>query len=233
MFFKAIDIFLLKYSLMIYNTYKYLYPPRPIQTTQPTELDKYDNGSFIAQPKYNGSCCVAFLTKDSIRIMNRHNGLITSNYNDIDFQGLHSGNGYMVLVGEFLNKNKKGEDGNPFNLKFIMFDILVYEGDYLIGSKLSYRLKLLDDLFPTSSTLVTKDNMKTFGHLNVTKYQNVFKAPSYITGFSELYQDIVDTDLYEGLVLKRKDAKLNFGFTERNNNDWQIKCRKPTKNYDF
>jgi hypothetical protein len=48
-----------------------------------------------------------------------------------------------------------------------------------------------------------------------------------------LYAQIVDTDLYEGLVLKRKTAKLTFGLVEKNTNTWQIKCRKPTKNYDF
>jgi ATP-dependent DNA ligase len=218
---------------MKYTEYRYIYPPRPIQTTHFSELDKYDNGQYIAQPKYNGTCCVLFLTKTSIRVMNRHNGIITSNYSEIDFQGLHTGNGYMVLVGEFLNKNKKGEDGNPFNLKFVIFDILVYDGEYLIGTKLIQRLEMLEQLFPTTSTLVYKDGIKTFAHLNVTKYQGVFKAPTYIGNFMDLYEEIVDTDLYEGLVLKRKEARLSAGFSEKNNNEWQIKCRKPTKNYDF
>jgi ATP-dependent DNA ligase len=118
---------------MKYTEYKYIYPPRPSQTTQPSELSKYDNGQFIAQPKYNGTCCVAFISKDSIKIMNRHNRPITSNYSQIDFSGLHSGDGWMVLCGEFLNKNKLGEDGKPFNLKFVIWDILVYDGDYMIG----------------------------------------------------------------------------------------------------
>ena len=65
------------------------------------------------------------------------------------------------------------------------------------------------------------------------KYKNVYKAPTYINNFQSLYNDIVDTDLYEGLVLKRKNARLSLGLNEKNNNDWQIKCRKPTKNYAF
>ena len=218
---------------MEYQEYKYLYPPRPEQTTKYTELDKYDNGQFIAQPKYNGTCCVAFISKDSIKIMNRHKGLITSDYSNIDFKGLHSGKGWMVLCGEFLNKNKKGEHKESFNLKFIIWDILVYNGEYLINTTLEYRLGLLDKLFPCSKSVVTDKGMVKYNHICVTRYKNVYKAPAYIQYFSDLYQDIVDTDLYEGLVLKRKDAKLSFGFTEKNNNSWQIKCRKPTKNYDF
>jgi ATP-dependent DNA ligase len=218
---------------MKYTEYKYIYPPRPSQTTQPSELSKYDNGQFIAQPKYNGTCCVAFISKDSIKIMNRHNRPITSNYSQIDFSGLHSGDGWMVLCGEFLNKNKLGEDGKPFNLKFVIWDILVYDGDYMIGSTFEERLLLLEKLFPTTSTIISKDNIKSYGHLNVTKHQGVFKAPTYINFFEDLYQDIVNTDLYEGLVIKRIDAKLSLGLNENNNSNWQIKCRKPTKNYDF
>ena len=218
---------------MKYTEYKYLYPPRPVQTTNNTELGKYDNGQFIAQPKYNGTCCVAFISKDTVRVMNRHKGLITSNYNNIDFKGLHSGDGWMVLCGEFLNKNKKGEDGNPFNLKFVIWDILVYNNNYMLGSTLIERLELLEKLFPSSTIMVSKDKINSYAHLCVTKYEGVYKAPTYVNMFQDLYQDIVDTDLYEGLVLKRKEAKLSLGLTEKNNNEWQIKCRKPTKNYDF
>jgi len=70
-------------------------------------------------------------------------------------------------------------------------------------------------------------------HLCFTNYANVYKAPYYTKSFDLLYQSIVNTDLYEGLVLKRKNAKLTLGLNEKNNSDWQIKCRKPTKNYAF
>lgn len=221
---------------MKYAEYRYIYPPRPEKTTHYSELDKYDNGTFIAQPKYNGTCCIVFINKYTVRVMNRHNGVITSDYNNVDFQGLYDDtecNGWLVLCGEFLNKNKKGEDGNSFNLKFVIFDILVYDNDYLIGTKLIDRINMLDKMFPETSTLVFENQMKSFAHLNVTRYENIFKAPSYVGDFQAFYKSIVDTDLYEGLVLKRKLSTLSPGFSEKNNSDWQIKCRKPTKNYDF
>ncbi len=218
---------------MKYDKYSYLFPPRPIQTTKHTELGKFDNGEFIAQPKYNGTCCNVFISETDLIVMNRHKGEITSNYSHIDFKGLHRGKGWMVICGEFLNKNKLGEDGKPFNLKFVIWDILVFEGKYLLGTTLEERLALLEYLYPCASMVVGKDKMECFKHLCCTKHTNIYRAPTYINKFEELYHDIVDVDLYEGLVLKRKFAKLSMGLNEKNNNDWQIKCRKPTKNYAF
>jgi ATP-dependent DNA ligase len=165
--------------------------------------------------------------------MNRHKGTITSNYSEIDFRGMYRGEGWMVLCGEFLNKNKKGEDGKPFNLKFVIWDILVYEGYYLLGSTFVERMYILEKLYPCIEMMVDDNGLKANNHLCFTSHKNIYKAPVYTNNFSKLYDSIVDTDLYEGLVLKRKDAKLSYGLTEKNNNDWQIKCRKPTKSYDF
>ena len=39
--------------------------------------------------------------------------------------------------------------------------------------------------------------------------------------------------MYEGLVLKKLESKLDYGFQELNNQTWQVKCRKPTKIYHF
>jgi ATP-dependent DNA ligase len=217
---------------MRYIKYSYIYPPRPEQTTKHTELEKYDNGQFLVQPKYNGTCCNVFISEDELIVMNRHKGEITSKYDHIDFKGLHKGKGWMVLSGEFLNKNKKGENGNPFNLKFVIWDILVYEGKYLLGTTIQERLDLLENLYPCTR-MVVSDKMESMNHLCFTNYDNVYKAPYYEKSFTFLYESIVETDLYEGLVLKRKDAKLKLGLNEKNNSDWQIKCRKPTKNYAF
>lgn len=218
---------------MKYLKYSYLFPPRPIQTTHHTELGKYDNEQFIAQPKYNGTCCNVFISKDEIIVMNRHKGSITSEYSHIDFRGMHRGEGWMVVCGEFLNKNKKGEDGKPFNLKFVIWDILVYNGKYLLGSTFEERMDLLENLYPCSQMVVDEQKFTSYQHLCCTPHANVYKAPCYYVNFLALYKSIEKTDLYEGLVIKRRDARLAFGLTEKNNNDWQIKCRKPTKNYDF
>jgi ATP-dependent DNA ligase len=146
---------------------------------------------------------------------------------------MYRGTGWMVVSGEFLNKNQKGEDGKPFNLKFVIWDILVMNGEYMLGSTFQERMNLLEQLYPCQRMFIGEDGMKIYKHICCTTHKNIYRAPCYEKNFDSIYQSIVDTDLYEGLVLKRKNAKLSFGLTEKNNNDWQIKCRKPTKNYDF
>ena len=221
---------------MKYEKFSYLYPPRPIQTTKHTELGKYDNDEFLAQPKYNGTCCVVFMNEEELIVMNRHKGRISTDYSDVDFRGMYKGSkskGWLVLCGEFLNKNKKGEGDKPFNIKFIIWDILVYNSKYLLGTTTIERMKLLEELYPCVKMRVSGRNMESLEHICFTNYNNVYKAPYYLGGFSALYNSLVKTDLYEGLVLKRLDAKLKLGMQEKNNNEWQIKCRKPTKNYEF
>jgi ATP-dependent DNA ligase len=117
-------------------------------------------------------------------------------------------------------------------LKFVIWDILVYNGEYLLGKTFLERMQLLEELYPCVQMRVG-ESFESYVHLCTTPHKNIYKAPCYDGNFDKLYKSIVDTDLYEGLVLKRKDAKLSYGLTEKNNNDWQIKCRKPTKNYDF
>ena len=217
---------------MKYKDYMYLFPPRPEQTTHHTELSKYDNGEYIAQPKYNGSCCVVFLNETNCIVMNRHKTRITSDYSNIDFRGMYSGKGWMVLCGEFMNKSKKGEQGETWNLKFVAFDILVYNGEYMIGTTFKQRVDLLEKLFPCHRMMIG-EKFESMKYTCITNCKNVYRATSYYANFENLYSKLITTDMYEGIVLKRADAKLTLGMAEKNNNSWQIKCRKPTKNYAF
>jgi hypothetical protein len=77
------------------------------------------------------------------------------------------------------------------------------------------------------------ENFESMKYTCITNCKNVYRATSYYANFENLYSKLVTTDMYEGIVLKRADAKLTLGMTEKNNNSWQIKCRKPTKNYAF
>lgn len=213
----------------------YLYPPRADVKIQPAVVDDYDNGEYIAQPKYNGSCCVIFLDgKGTTIVRNREKEAFSKDkidYTKIDFPGIHRGTGWMVIVGELLNKNKNGEDGKPFNHKVVLFDILVYDGIYLTGSMFEERVKLLELLYPCKSSRVTGNELEMYDHLCCTDIRGVYKSPSYYCDFKALYDDLVQTDMYEGIVLKKRRAPLQFGVNERNNHDWQVKCRKATENY--
>jgi len=84
---------------MKYNSYRYIYPPRPQNSVPSTDLNYYDNGSFIAQPKLNGSNCVIFTDGVKVFKMNRHNDRLTRfEINDEEILALYQG---TCLIGIF------------------------------------------------------------------------------------------------------------------------------------
>lgn len=223
---------------MEYNSFKYLFPPRAETKIKPINLEEFDDSEdYLAQPKFNGSCAVLFLPgNDTFQLFNRHKEEFSSSKfkaNEMNLAGIHRGDGWMVVAGELMNKAAKGEDGELFNNKFIIWDILVYENNYLVGNTNEERQILLDSLYPTSNMEVAKYGFKQYGHIHCIGLDGVYKSRVYTKYFSGLYDSIIKTDAYEGLILKKRLAKLEFGFTPVNNHRWQVKCRKPTKNYSY
>mgnify|MGYP003402582734 FL=1 len=217
---------------MKYSKFMYLFPPRPEVKTKPTELSRYDNGEYIAQPKYNGSCCIVFTNGVEVKVFNRHKELLSNVSSLIDFKRLAKSKEWFAYAGEYLNKGKLGENGEKEVGKFVIWDLLVWNGEYLIGSTLKQRLDLLEQIYPCNRSVVSH-KLEMYEHLCCTEILNIYKAPTYINNFASLYTEIVKTDLYEGLVLKKLNSKLTYGLQELNNTDWQIKCRKETKLYNF
>jgi len=150
----------------------------------------------------------------------------------MDFAGVHHGTGYMVVSGELLNKAKLDEHGKRLD-GFVIWDILVYESEYLIGKTTIERLELLENIFPSTRMKVTETGIQEYQHLCLTNLQGIYKVPTYTKYFEGLYTSLIQTDLYEGMVLKKVKATLDFGFNSDNNSRWQLKIRKPTKNYAF
>lgn len=209
-----------------YNTYRYIYPPRPKNAVPPADLDFWDNGSLIAQPKLNGSNCVIFTDGDSQMVMNRHNQRLTNfRLSQDEINQLYRGNGeWMIINGEYMNKNKSDENNTPFNHKLVVFDILTLNGDYLIGKTFEERIILLDEIYGQV------DSEKDYLY-QIT--DNIYRVKSYQDGFNDLFNRLTQIDMLEGLVMKRKNARLERGTTENNNTKSQLKARKATKNYKF
>jgi ATP-dependent DNA ligase len=212
---------------MNYEKYRYIYPPRPKNAIPDTELNFWDNKTLVGQPKLNGSNCVIFTDGGQFMVMNRHNQRLTKFELPMDeLKSLYRGNvgEWMVLNGEYLNKSKQDETGVTFNHKLIIFDIIVYKSNYLIGKTFSERIKLLDELYGTNDS--EKDYLYSIS-------KNVYRTKSYETNFKQLFDNLTKIDMVEGLVLKRKNAKLEIGNTENNNTKSQLKARKATKNYKY
>lgn len=212
--------------MSIYNKYLYIYPPRPKNPIPSSDLDEYDNNSLFAQLKFNGSNCLIFTNGETIHIMNRHNQRLTGVQISDEMLKLNIGSTgkWWVLNGEYLNKNKKDENNQPFNHKLVIFDILVHEGEYLIGKTFGERIELLDTIFGQKQS--EKEYLWKIS-------ENIYRAKSYLNSFKNLYDRYTPVDMIEGVVLKRRAAKLEIGNTENNNFRGMIKARKETKNYKF
>jgi ATP-dependent DNA ligase len=116
------------------------------------------------------------------------------------------------------------ESRKAFNHKLVIFDILVSDGDYLIGKTFEERIALLDAMFG--------QNECEKGYLYGIS-ENVYRVKSYQNQFNMLYDLLTPIDMVEGLVLKRKTARLEAGTSELNNTRSQVKIRKATLNYKY
>lgn len=209
--------------MISYNKYRYIFPPRPESKIRSKEIIKYDNNTFIAQPKLNGSNCLIFTNGCEVYIMNRHKNVLTTHLGNQNFKSLHRGDGWIVLNGEYMNKSKKNSSNLIFNHKFVIFDILVYENKQLIGKTFKERVDLLNNLYNSS---IYDGYIRNING-------DIYIVETFYDGFESLYNELTSVDMYEGLVMKKSKAKLKNGVSKTNNSSSQIKVRKATKNYDF
>lgn len=211
---------------MKYPKYRYIFPPRPKNAVPQSELLSWDNGSMIAQPKLNGSNATIYTNGVEVFTMNRHGDRLTRvEIKSEEILSLYKGTGgWSAFNGEYMNKSKYDENKKLFNHKFVIFDILINDGDYLISKTVEQRIELLDQMFGQNDS--EKDYLYSVS-------DNIYRVKSYENNFNMIYDKFVRVDMLEGLVLKRKNARLETSGSELNNTKWQIKCRKPTLNYKF
>ena len=210
--------------MISYNRYRYIYPPRPEINLPSSELNKYDNGLWLGQPKLNGSNITIFTNGVELHVYNRHNSPLSNvKMTKEDFLSLHRGSGWFVLNGEYMNKSKLNGKNEVFNHKLVIFDVLVYNGIQTIGMTFEERINLLNKLYAQSDY---------DGFINKVS-DKVYMVKSFYENFHQTHQKIIQTDMYEGWVLKKRNAKLKNGISEKNNTDSQMKFRKPTKNYSY
>lgn len=208
-----------------FESFHYIYPPRPKNAVPVGELDFWDDGSMIAQPKLNGSNAVIFMNGKDVYVYNRHNQRLTNfNLSKEELLRLYSGSGWMVINGEYLNKSKKDETGETFNHKLIIFDILVHNSNYLLGSSFQERVNLLDSLYRKNDS--DKSYLYSVG-------ENVYRVKSFEKGFKEAFDTLTKIDMVEGFVMKRRNGKLEIGNTENNNSKSQLKFRKKCNMYKY
>ena len=211
----------------MYSRYSYLYPPRPKHKIDPDNLCNFDNNIFLAQPKLNGSCCLVFTNGEEVIIKNRHkNDFSNFKIDKQEFLKIFRGTNskWSVYVGEYMNKSQKDEKNKIWNQKFVIFDILVFDNNLLIKNNYFERQQLLENLYPNNQT-------KPLLH-EITN--TIWRVDNIFSNFKEMFDNIIKYQMFEGLVLKKKNSILRDPLRlPENNCNSMLKCRKPTKNYNY
>jgi hypothetical protein len=192
-----------------------MYGPRPEKAIDPSELGRFEQLGWIGQLKLNGTYTI-YDNNVYTRHQEKHKLWDpVSSKAMVELWKLKD----TTICAELLHKKVSG--GHQDTL--YVHDLLTHRGEDLVGSTYRERYKLLMNLFEL------KDN-GDLGHLVVNK--NLWVSRWLTQGFKSVFDSITDPEV-EGLVLKNPGAKLAFCGKAGNNGFWQIKCRKPHKNYSF
>jgi hypothetical protein len=217
-----------------YTDFQYLFPPRTEMKIPPgpgpvrSVWERFSDA--IGQFKVNGTRNILYVYPDGhIECWNRHGeqqkqySLTPSMRAQVLALGLPRGV-FHVLDGELLHsKTKTVKD------VLYMFDILVYNGEYLLGDTYGQRYQLLHDLLtPAGIKFFPLDFHPEIGHM--------YLAENYpASSWDWMWRTAQPVDYCEGMVLKRTGiiSGLATGYREINNSGFMLRVRKGTKNYGF
>lgn len=204
---------------MLYTSYKYIFPPRAETVIHPDLLSRYENKGWISQAKKNGTNSVIFVSPEKeIFAKSRHNAdhKLWSFNDDTSriFKALYSHNWY-VFNGELIHSKVKGMR----NIHYL-HDILVNDGEYLLGTTYAQRYAILFNLFQNIGSTSTHWILD----------EHTWLARNIRSNFIDIFHNLTNNE-DEGLVLKKMDGILTVN--DGAGASWMIKSRKAHKNYNF
>jgi ATP-dependent DNA ligase len=125
---------------------------------------------------------------------------------------------WIVLDGELLHAKDRGVKNT-----FYWWDILVDNGEYLVGETYQTRYDRLRALIKTTETdgqiAKATPNIWIAELIQPEDYDRAWKA--------------TETSWVEGFVFKNMAGKLKPCVGEHNNHDWMVRCRKQHRAYRF
>lgn len=188
----------------------FLYPPRPTEAIDRSLIPFFETRGYVAQIKKNGTCSVVWIGQSGkVEFYTRHNSAHrawTPSRQTIEFLSQFRNS---CFVFELLHSKGGGVRDTLY-----FFDALRVAGIDLVGTTFTDRMRFLR------------------GVINEAAPENMSVARVYTKGFKKLYERLTD-DLDEGIVLKDPNSVLRDCHRDGLNDGWQVKCRKPTKNYAF
>lgn len=206
---------------MDFKEWRYLYPPRPESAVTCDLITMYEQDGWVGQYKKNGTCAVIGVGPGhSFEWMNRHRANLKWTPTE-QIQGMlweiFGSRAWTVLIGELLHSKVKG-----IRNKLYLFDYVVLEGEYQLGTTFRERTKILRERFEpyvqgeSGSHWLADDGLwlaKTLG----SDLEIMFRG--------------IDKPEDEGLVLKDPNGKLGDCDRQNTNGHWQVKVRHPKKNF--
>lgn len=212
---------------LAYDSYRYLYPPRPEQAVPRVMATRYEKEGWWAQYKLNGTCSIVAVSPEKQLVCmgrhgphDRHSAWAPTLASSRAFLNL-PGSGWYVFVAELMHSKVAG---GPRDTLYVN-DILVANGSYLVGTTFSERQGIIGQLFPQP-----KGHPNLLSHYAVTP--NCWIALNHWGNFVGLFDGINDP-CHEGLVFKNPRARLALCSRASSNVSWLAKLRKAHKNYSF
>jgi ATP-dependent DNA ligase len=126
---------------------------------------------------------------------------------------------WTVLIGELIHAKV-----TDIRDKLFIFDYIVLDGNYALGTFFKERQKTLNERF--------QPFLKAEGHSHWLASEDVWLAKTLRGNLLHTFRSM-DKPEDEGLVLKNPDGFLRDCGKEGANDHWQVKVRHPKTNYAF
>lgn len=208
---------------MKYDNYRFLWPPRPENAAPPQLMGFYERRGWIAEIKKNGTCTVVFTRGDEVIFKTRHNDDHKAWSPLPSHVALFAGREqWNVYVGELLH-NK----GPHVKNHLYLFDILVSDGQELIGATLTERQTILRERFPSPKA----DIIGSRAGLGARMITDDVSQATPIDNTTRTWSQLGPLD--EGFVFKNPNSRLAACIMPTANGTWQTKVRRPHQNYSF
>ncbi len=230
-------------------TPQYIYPPRATTCIPRDDMSMFGEMGWIAQLKYNGArCCIQYLPNGKIELWGRHAerfkkyrapDWLLGELEDIKLALGLNNNEWSYLDSELIDfKHEAIRD------TIAIFDILVKNNEYLIGTKYRERMATLyggiQGIWHYNPPH-GKHEPINFGH----KLHNHILVPGeyqseawnglwdIVHKVNAPYDEVGKGPLLEGLVAKDPNGELSRAWNEQNNSEWMTRSRVETGRHKF
>lgn len=237
---------------------QYIFPPRSADAIPRTDTEFLGEMGWIAQLKYNDSrCIIKYLPNGTVELWNRHAErfrtytcppkLEEQLLELRDILGLSKSEISMVDGGLLHQKHAVIKD------TIVIWDILVRDGEHLIGTTYNERYDFLTGNRVLSGQVeqwvLTLLNGKTWD-LGPKFTESIFMPNNYPDNWDRLWDRVNNINaiytkgkpgdmnyeikpIIEGLFFKDPMGVLELGFRAKNNDSWQMRSRVQTGRHLF